>query len=793
MKRLVFILACHLALGGLWAQTDLNRITISASDTRVRFWVDGAAYIGTATFQWPPNSRHTVSFEVFRDGYQYDPLGMIRFTLNGWEDSTGTLAFGSGPTQVVYAAPEVAWIRINVSVEFLVRLQFWDLGDGQAPQCDGGGGAFGPGVVFVNGTCFRASARLWLPAEVYTLEARPLPGFVFTGWNINSTNPQTYVQTVQLTGPAGWTARFNSGKRVRFLTEPLGLKVLVDYGLMATPAELPCSWEQTPPLEAQGVGSLCIGEVDWAIGSRHVIGAPSPQKDPDGRDWVFDGFSNGLGNQSAYEAKSVGPETITARFVRGARIALLTDPPGLRLTVNGRDDLPSYFVAKTGETLTVSAPAEQIGPTGRSYAFRGWSNGGDATQEVTVPVEAVDKGLWLTARYEMLSRVLVSSEPGGVPVEVDGAACETPCAIDRDEGTEVALAAPESHGVSPGYRVGFASWSDGGPRTRTVKVANSERAHFTARYKNSYLLETSSDPPAGAEFIVEPPSPDGFYSAGTPVRVTAQENRGYRFRHWAGDLGGASLTGWLTMEGPRSVTALLDEVPYLDPAGVRNAAGPTPVEEVAAGSIISIYGGMLAPHLEVGPQNPLVQTLAGVAVRVDDRILALLLVSPEQINAVLPPDLPEGIHSVVISRPGQPDMEGEVTTVRNAPGLFTRPVGDEPFVMASHEDGSPVTLEQPASRGEIIDIYGTGFGPYDKVPPYGFALPATPKFVLVDPVEVMAGDLPLQPEWAGGAPGLTGADLMRLRIPEELAAPATVELKVRINGRESNTVLLPVE
>ncbi len=800
MKRAALLIACHFALAGLGAQSALTEITISTSDPRVRFWVDGALYRGAATFRWEPNSRHVLYWESAQDGYQYDPFGRVRYALTGWEDSSGKFTFGPGPTQFLYASPEITWIRMNVSVEYEVVLRFWEPPAGQAaylhctPLAIDQPLEFGPGVVFINGVCYRGGGRLWLPADTYVLEARPLPGFVFAGWTINGTNPDSYLVTVPLGTPSLWQARFDGGKRIRFLTEPLGFQLLLDQSPVATPPQLPCLWKQNPlAVPSPNIGWLCSGEVDWALGSKHTIGAVEVQNDAYGREWVFDRFSNGMENNSVYEVTSLEPETIIARFVPGARVALLTDPPGLKLIVNGRDDLPPYFIAKPGDTLTISAPATQIGPNGRRYAFRAWSNGGEAAQQVTVPEEAVDNGLRLTARYEMLSRVTIDGEPAGVPVDVDGVACPVPCHIDRDEGAEVAVAAPEAYEVSPGRRLEFASWSDGAPRVRTLKVAPGEPARLTVRFNSSYLLQASSDPPGAAAFLLEPASPDGFYPEGASVQITATVNRGYRFRHWAGDLSGTALTGWIAMHAPRAVTALLDPVPFLQPDAIRNAAGPTPSQAVAAGSIISILGGMLAPRLEIGPDNPLLQTLAGVAVRVDDRILALLFVSPEQINAVLPPDLPEGPHRIVITRPTQPDMEGEFSTVRNAPGLFTHPAGPDPFVMASHLDGSPVTLEKPARRGELIRIFGTGFGPYDKVPPYGFALPPSPEFRLADPVEVLLGDRPLQPDWAGGAPGLSGTDLLRLRVPQELEAPATVELKVRINAQESNTVLLPIE
>ncbi|MBC7293066.1 MAG: hypothetical protein H5T84_02970, partial [Thermoleophilia bacterium] len=167
-------------------------------------------------------------------------------------------------------------------------------------------------------------------------------------------------------------------KRVRFLTDPLGLNVLVDRTVLPTPKSLPCDTQQQLPVPPPpGVEPLCVGEVDWALGSKHTIGAPSPQYDAYGRLWVFKSFSNGMENHSVYEVTSLmPPETIVARFVRGARISFVTQPAGLKLEINGRSNWPAYnFVAAPGEQYHVSAPLEQTDAQGRKWVFSHWSNG----------------------------------------------------------------------------------------------------------------------------------------------------------------------------------------------------------------------------------------------------------------------------------------------------------------------------------------------------------------------------------------------------------------------------------
>ncbi|HET8547997.1 MAG TPA: hypothetical protein VFL57_08335, partial [Bryobacteraceae bacterium] len=244
--------------------------------------------------------------------------------------------------------------------------------------------------------------------------------------------------------------------------------------------------------------------------------------------------------------------------------------------------------------------------------------------------------------------------------------------------------------------------------------------------------------------------------------------------------------------GPRFVRAMLTRVPYIAPQGVRNAAGETPETGVAAGSLISIVGQSLAKGYQAGPTNPLAQTLDGVVVRVEDRILPLVFVSTEQINALLPSDVAEGDYSLTVQTTGQPDVSAPFTVVRNAPGLFSAIVDGKTVAVAVHEDGSPVTPTSPARRGEQVRLMGTGVGPFDRRPIDGFPTPAQPLFTVVDTTEVIAGDLRLPVIWTGAAPGLNGVTAVRFRIPAELSSGAA-ELRVAVNGKLSNSVVLPVE
>src|SRR5262249_39205061 len=159
-----------------------------------------------------------------------------------------------------------------------------------------------------------------------------------------------------------------------------------------------------------------------------------------------------------------------------------------------------------------------------------------------------------------------------------------------------------------------------------------------------------------------------------------------------------------------------------------NAAGQTPQAGVAPGSIVSIFGVNLAKDTVVAPDGLLPQTLGGLTVRVGDRLLPLLFVSPQQINLQLPDGMPAGNQVVTISPSGAAEVRAPFTVVRNAPGLFPVAADGQAMAMAMHEDGSAVTADAPAKSGELLTVYGTGFGPAERARPEGFPVPQSPAY-----------------------------------------------------------------
>jgi len=820
MKRMILLTTLGLlASFGAQAQSStsirIGTTFTSLSGANPVFMVDGVSYTSPQTFVWPVGSKHIVVFpySLAGDGitslnYQSASYDSIRYFFAGWTpNSTVTLSPGQSNIQTVTADPSVTSLTANVTAQYRVHLVVPNASANTNINCAGAptdapSDPGREGIMYFNGACYGSSTTPdtdpFVTAGTYTLNAFPYPGWVFYSWQINN-NPPSYLSSVNISAPTNIIAMFSVAKRVNFVTNPPGLQIIVDGTTVNTsstvtdPNSCAPDYARLPPNAPPGFTPLCAGEFDFLPGSTHTIGSPTVQLDKAGKYWVFKQFANGLGQNSKYvvSMNTSAPDTVGVNYVPGVHVAILTNPGNMKVMVDGRDNWPAYtFIWGQGETHHIAAETPQTGAKNRVYVFNGWSDTGmaDTGHDILVSTDMA-----ITASYAILNQVSIASSPSTINFTVDGATCPSPCVLNKTSTSSSQIAAPASVSAGTGARYDFVSWSDGNTSpTRTVSYSQ-DTLSLTANYQMSYQLSTAVYPAKAGSFTTTPPSPDGFFPAGTQVTLSVSANGGFKFAHWEGDLSGNFAPGVLNMTTPHTVQADFSTVPFIPPAGIQSVTGPTPDGSVAPGSIISIYGQNLAPATQVGPTSPLTQTLSGVTVTIGQFLLPLVFVSPVQIAAQVPWELADGTYALVVHNTGLPDVPGQVTITRDAPGVFTQTNDQQlPLVLALHADGTVVSFQSPATIGEQITIYGTGFGPYDQLQVDGFPSVSTTQ-VLVDPISVNTDTASLTPDFAGAAPGMVGVNILKLTLTNAMPSSSNVNLTVQVNGKSSTQVVLPVQ
>ena len=230
--------------------------------------------------------------------------------------------------------------------------------------------------------------------------------------------------------------------------------------------------------------------------------------------------------------------------------------------------------------------------------------------------------------------------------------------------------------------------------------------------------------------------------------------------------------------------------PSINSGGVVNGASFQP--GIVSGSWVSIFGSNFTSarrDWEGLINNGVFPTeIEGVRVNINNKPAAIHFISPGQINVQVPDDTATGIVNVeVITAGGRTTATANLEQIR--PGLFAAQVDTRRYVSATISQpggaifiGNPADLPgtRPARPGEIIELWGTGFGATQEARPAGrIVTSASP---VTATVRVRVGGVEITPEFAG----IVGAGLyqVNIRVPETLAN-GSHSVSIIVGGVES--------
>ena len=228
--------------------------------------------------------------------------------------------------------------------------------------------------------------------------------------------------------------------------------------------------------------------------------------------------------------------------------------------------------------------------------------------------------------------------------------------------------------------------------------------------------------------------------------------------------------------------------PAISRGGVVNLASYTAA--VAPNGLISIFGTALGSQAQPG-STPLPTTLGGTCITLNNTPIPLLLVSPTQINAQIPPSLAAGNYTLVIhSIANQTASASQTLAVsKYAPAVFVDSTGQ---LALYHADGTPVNVDYPATRDEPLVMYAAGLGATTGgAVTAGNPSPTSPLAVTA-PVQVFFGlptisQSPVIVDWSGLLPGYIGVYQLNLRIPGTHLNGDALPVTIRIGTANSPT------
>jgi uncharacterized protein (TIGR03437 family) len=229
---------------------------------------------------------------------------------------------------------------------------------------------------------------------------------------------------------------------------------------------------------------------------------------------------------------------------------------------------------------------------------------------------------------------------------------------------------------------------------------------------------------------------------------------------------------------------------YINPAGVVSAASFAPFTAgIANGEFITIFGTNLAASTVVDSNIPFPTTLGNVQVMINQQAVPIYFVSSGQIAVIAPSQNPYQLATIQVINNGVPS---NVVTVRVAPtatGLYANPSGGIYAAVYDANTNQIVTPSTPANPGDILEVFGTGFGVVSPPVPGGdgYAAPDSPLSYTYNTISADVDGTTATASMAVLVPGLVGLYQINVTIPTTTTAGNHF---LDISGSDPNTQAL---
>jgi uncharacterized protein (TIGR03437 family) len=224
---------------------------------------------------------------------------------------------------------------------------------------------------------------------------------------------------------------------------------------------------------------------------------------------------------------------------------------------------------------------------------------------------------------------------------------------------------------------------------------------------------------------------------------------------------------------PGSVTP--PALPSISANGVVNGASFQP--GVSPGSWATIQGSNLTSKTDTWNNfivnGKLPTTLDDVTVTIGGKPAYVYYISPNQIN-LLVPDVGPGPLQITVTNSAGTSAAFTVQSSLFGPAFFTWPGNQavatrQDFTLAAKAGTFPGATTVPAKPGDIIILWGTGFGPATPAAPAGVQVPSDKTYSTSTLPTVTIDNIPAKVFGAALAPGFAGLYQVAIEVPASLA------------------------
>jgi len=194
---------------------------------------------------------------------------------------------------------------------------------------------------------------------------------------------------------------------------------------------------------------------------------------------------------------------------------------------------------------------------------------------------------------------------------------------------------------------------------------------------------------------------------------------------------------------------------------------------ISPGEVVVLYGAGMGPTNLTGFQltNGVVpSSVAGTSVYINGALAPLLYSSAAQVAAIVPFGISGSSAQVYVTFLGQTSAPVTVSLAAVSPALFSLNSSGQGQAAAVNQDNSINGSAHPASAGQYVLLYGTGFGQTN--PSGQDGVPNAVPLPILSPLPIATvGGKPATINYAGGAPGApAGVMQINVQIPSGLSA-----------------------